>query len=64
MKAVFDLDYTEGNIAARTQLDMTLRFREIVQSGGSIHNVGDYMNQETAAIVQQFSQASRVHTAW
>lgn len=64
VKAAFDLDYTEGNIAARTQLDMTLRFREIVQSGDSIRNVDDYMDQETAAIVQQFSQASRVHTAW
>jgi len=64
VKAAFNLDYTEGNIAARTQLDMTLRFREIVQSGDSIRNVDDYMDQETAAIVQQFSQASRVHTAW
>lgn len=64
VKAAFDLDYTEGNIAARTQLDMTLRFREIVQSGDTIRNVDDYMDQETAAIVQQFSQASRVHTAW
>lgn len=64
VKAAFDLDYTEGNIAARTQLDMTLRFREIVQSGEAIRNVDDYMDQETAAIVQQFSQASRVHTAW
>ena len=43
---------------------MTLRFREIVQSGDSNRNVDDYMDQETAAIVQQFFQASRVHTAW
>lgn len=64
VKSAFDLDYTEGNLAAKTQLDMTLRFREIVQSGGAIRHVDDYMDEETAAIVQQFSQASRVHTAY
>lgn len=61
VKSAFDLDYTEGNIAAATQLDMTLRFREIVQSGETIRKVDDYMDDETAAIVQQFSQASKVH---
>ncbi|MFV9076668.1 hypothetical protein ABQ397_10330 [Serratia fonticola] len=62
VKAAFNLDYTEGNHAAKTQLDMTIRFREIVQSGDLIRKVDDYMDEETAAIVRQFSQASRVHT--
>ncbi|WP_373368399.1 hypothetical protein [Serratia fonticola] len=62
VKAAFDLDYTERNYAAKTQLDMTMRFREIVQSGDLIRKVDDYMDEETAAIVCQFSQVSRVHT--
>ncbi|EFE95267.1 diiron oxygenase [Serratia odorifera] len=63
VKAAFDIDYTEGNQAAKTQLDMTLRFREIVQSGDMIRKVDEHLDDETAAIVQQFSQASRVHAA-
>ncbi|VEA66781.1 Uncharacterised protein [Serratia plymuthica] len=63
VKAAFDLDYTEGNMAAKTQLDMTLRFREIVQSGDLIRKVDEQMDDETAAIVRQFSQASRIHAA-
>lgn len=64
VKSAFNLDYTEGNLAAKTQLDMTLRFREIVQSGDMIRNVDEYMDEETASIVQQFSKASRVHTVY
>ena len=64
VKAEFGLDYTEGNLSAKTQLDMTLRFREIVQAGDLIRKVDDHMDEETAAIVRQFSQAPRVHKAW
>ncbi|MDO4641053.1 MAG: diiron oxygenase [Neisseria sp.] len=61
VKAAFDIDYTEGNLTAKTQLDMTLRFREIVQSGETIRKVDDYIDDETEAIIHQFSQASKVH---
>lgn len=61
VKGAFDLDYTEGNVSAKTQLDLTQRFREIVLSGNLIRNVDNYMDEDTAAIVQHFSQSSRVH---
>ncbi|CAB3746822.1 diiron oxygenase [Paraburkholderia humisilvae] len=61
VKAAFDLDYTEGNAAARTQLDITLRFREIVQSGDLIRKVDDGIDEDTAAMLTRFSSAPRVH---
>ena len=63
VKTAFDLDYAEGNVSAKTQLDLTLRFREIVQSGDLIRKVDDHIDEEAMAIVQQFSRSSRVHSA-
>lgn len=64
IKAEFDLDYTQNNQAAHTQLEMTLRFREIVQSQDLIRKVDDYMDPDTAGIVSEFSRASAIHTQY
>lgn len=61
VKAAFDLDYSEGNAAARTQLDITLRFRKLVQSGDLIRKVDEHLDDETAAILRRFSSSSVVH---
>jgi len=44
-----------------TQLELTHRFREIVQSGDLIQKVDDHMDADTRELVHQFSQASDVH---
>jgi hypothetical protein len=61
VKDAFDLDYTEGNAAAQTQLDITLRFRKLVQSGDLIRKVDEHLDDETAAILQRFASSSVVH---
>ncbi|AUQ25154.1 hypothetical protein [Dickeya zeae] len=62
VKSAFDIDYTEGNDAAETQLAMTLRFRDIVQSGEMIRKVDDHMDEETQALVVNFSKSSHIHS--
>jgi hypothetical protein len=64
IKAEFDLDYTQNNMAANTQLEMTLRFREIIQSQDLIRKVDEYMDVDTAGIVREFSRASEIHTQY
>ncbi|MBN2975002.1 diiron oxygenase [Pseudomonas sp. MAFF 301381] len=64
IKAAFNLDYTQNNKAAQTQLDMTLRFREIVQSQDLIRTVDEHMDVDTADIVKAFSRASTIHTQY
>jgi hypothetical protein len=61
VKAAFDLDYTENNAAAQTQLDITLRFRKLVQSGDLIRKVDEHLDEETAAILRGFASSSVVH---
>ncbi|MGM3173178.1 hypothetical protein [Dickeya lacustris] len=62
VKSAFDIDYTEGNAAAATQLAMTLRFRHIVQSGELIRKVDDHMDEQTQALVVNFSKSSHIHS--
>jgi hypothetical protein len=61
VKTAFDLDYTENNAAAQIQLDITLRFRKLVQSGDLIRKVDEHLDDETAAILQGFAASSVVH---
>ena len=61
IQSEFDLDYTENNLAAKTQLEMTLRFREIIQSGEFINNIDEHIDEDTAAIVKGFSQSKKIH---
>lgn len=62
VKSAFNLDYTEKNNAAKTQLDMTLRFREIIQSGEYIKKLDDHLDDDTKDILKSFSQSTKVHT--
>ncbi|ROM97175.1 diiron oxygenase [Pseudomonas brassicacearum] len=64
IKAAFNLDYAQDNKAASTQLDMTLRFKEIIQSHDLIRNVDEHMDVDTAAIVWEFSRANTIHTQY
>lgn len=61
IKSEFDLDYTENNLAAKKQLDMTLRFREIIQSGEYIKNIDEHIDDNTAEIVKGFSKSKKIH---
>ncbi|MEI8633170.1 AMP-binding protein [Vibrio sp. PP-XX7] len=63
IQAAFDLDYTENNFAAKTQLDTTLKFREIIQSGDYIKKVDEHLDDDTTQILQIFANASQIHAA-
>jgi len=61
VKSAFNLDYTEKNNAAKTQLDMTIRFRSIIQSGEYIKKLDDHLDDDTRDILKSFSQSTKVH---
>jgi hypothetical protein len=46
---------------ATKQLDMTLRFREIIQSGEYIKNIDEHIDDNTAEIVKGFSKSKKIH---
>ncbi len=61
IKSEFNLDYAENNLAAKKQLDMTLRFRKIIQSGAFIKNIDEHIDNDTAEIVKGFSNSNKIH---
>lgn len=57
----FGVDYTVGNRGSAVQLQLTLKFRELVFGGPTIRKVDEAMTEEDRRLVEDFCSAQTVH---
>lgn len=60
-KQVFGVDYTAGNLGHQTQLQLTLKFRDLVFGSPQIRKVDDAMDEADRLLVEGFSHDRQVH---
>ena len=57
----FDIDFSQGNLSAEVQFEMTQAFRTAILAGTSVRKIDDHMTRETRELVNRFSSSEIVH---
>ncbi|NVD98433.1 diiron oxygenase [Massilia sp. BJB1822] len=61
LKRQFGVDFQTQNRSAEVQLAITLAFRRAILAGDSFRKVDDFLDNDTRALLKDFSQSERVH---
>ncbi len=61
IKELFSIEYTEGNIAHETQMQLTAAFRKHVFGGAEVRQVDNELDESVKGLLSRFSLKSSVH---